>query len=113
MIIFHTSNIYFNPRTHVGCDKGFFKNPYEVQDFNPRTHVGCDLSDLCSLLTRAHFNPRTHVGCDTVYEAGWRSRQNFNPRTHVGCDTFAMSTKKDGTISIHAPTWGATLVIVV
>ena len=34
--------MYFNPRTHVGCDDT--ENPDNVigKDFNPRTHVGCD-----------------------------------------------------------------------
>ena len=33
---------------------------------------------------------------------------NFNPRTHVGCDNEAAEVLRRCTISIHAPTWGAT-----
>ena len=32
----------------------------------------------------------------------------FNPRTHVGCDASKDSTREHLSISIHAPTWGAT-----
>ena len=32
--------------------------------FNPRTHVGCDRDDGHSNSLIYHFNPRTHVGCD-------------------------------------------------
>ena len=34
----------------------------------------------------------------------------FNPRTHVGCDTDSLCEFGYVNISIHAPTWGATLV---
>ena len=33
---------------------------------------------------------------------------NFNPRTHVGCDKYLISIVTLHSISIHAPTWGAT-----
>ena len=33
----------------------------------------------------------------------------FNPRTHVGCDANILSYERFTKISIHAPTWGATL----
>ena len=55
---------YFNPRTHVGCDKARASKLDRLIDFNPRTHVGCD--NLCCLVHSGliYFNPRTHVGCD-------------------------------------------------
>ena len=34
----------------------------------------------------------------------------FNPRTHVGCDSDHRSANTTFSISIHAPTWGATSV---
>ena len=56
----------------------------------------------------AHFNPRTHVGCDFPTRAVLTSHTNFNPRTHVGCDAERMGFVVPKSISIHAPTWGAT-----
>src|SRR5690625_1967962 len=34
--------IYFNPRTHEGCDYWYDHGSYPGHDFNPRTHEGCD-----------------------------------------------------------------------
>ena len=34
--------LYFNPRTHVGCDFPMEILMRSTIDFNPRTHVGCD-----------------------------------------------------------------------
>ena len=34
---------------------------------------------------------------------------DFNPRTHVGCDAITVIFERDFLISIHAPTWGATV----
>ncbi len=34
---------------------------------------------------------------------------NFNPRTHVGCDILITYDNGSQNISIHAPTWGATV----
>ena len=81
-----TSPIYFNPRTHVGCDRkredlrkwyiisihaptwGATSLPSRprtcLTNFNPRTHVGCDSSSIISDFSKHYFNPRTHVGCD-------------------------------------------------
>ena len=33
----------------------------------------------------------------------------FNPRTHMGCDPQATKRYRDRSVSIHAPTWGATI----
>ena len=62
-------------------------------------------------VTLENFNPRTHVGCDTEAMKDKSIEWNFNPRTHVGCDQVRGGA--DGLpadISIHAPTWGATIV---
>ena len=40
-----TNLIYFNPRTHMGCDQGFTAFGKIYTHFNPRTHMGCDF--LC------------------------------------------------------------------
>ena len=38
----------------------------------------------------------------------FQTYQNFNPRTHVGCDVKVSNSGLTNSISIHAPTWGAT-----
>jgi len=109
------SSLYFNPRTHVGCDMlELLKNypgtlfqsthPCRVRlflasllffccrDFNPRTHVGCDSQAQASVGSMGNFNPRTHVGCDFSCAITLGLCCYFNPRTHVGCDRRVLRT---------------------
>ena len=37
--------------------------------------------------------------------------ESFNPRAHVGRDVSGANTKGAISVSIHAPTWGATLLL--
>ncbi len=60
-----------------------------------------------------YFNPRTHVGCDFSQRLADIGVPYFNPRTHVGCDPGKDPERPRLRISIHAPTWGATLVMLV
>ena len=80
---------------------------------------------------RSSFNPRTHTGCDDILQLEYWINNGFNPRTHTGCDcamtlrhrTYVVfqSTHPHGvrlhasrhlseivSVSIHAPTRGAT-----
>ena len=80
--------------------------------FNPRTRVGCDRPVLRQdQPLRQGFNPRTRVGCDSWTSSRIPTRSSFNPRTRVGCDSPAPARRAGtGTVSIHAPAWGATKV---
>ena len=49
------------------------------------------------------------MGCDTADTALSKKQIGFNPRTHVGCDTKLCGRESTNNVSIHAPTWGATL----
>ena len=52
------------------------------------------------------------MGCDLKKQGYDLDRIYFNPRTHVGCDVNAAPlTDIEILISIHAPTWGATIAI--
>ena len=149
------ANLYFNPRTHVGCDirgdmeKGklhrfqsthprgvrrFAKmlgtGPRIFQSTHPRgVRRSAYLAEWSLSTISIHaptwgatnsirslwvgfrdFNPRTHVGCDTKILVFLDCKlQNFNPRTHVGCDSRINYDLPYKLISIHAPTWGATV----
>ena len=99
----------FNPRTHMGCDVVLAVVITSEICFNPRTHMGCDKLRVChSKARRACFNPRTHMGCDFRIVTCHPRFQSFNPRTHMGCDYASLQQAKNGHVSIHAPTWGAT-----
>ena len=54
------------------------------------------------------FNPRTHKGCDLFMPTPLRSNACFNPRTHKGCDQACGLFTSSASVSIHAPTKGAT-----
>ena len=122
----------FNPRTHAGCD---FAISFSIDIFaSVSIHAptqGATYFHLYYFAVKLSFNPRTHAGCDGINSCATnlckrfqsthprRVRQNFrlpfaarlcfNPRTHAGCDCterFFESIKT--TVSIHAPTQGAT-----
>ena len=82
------------------------------KSFNPRTRVGCDISDCSVTCDVGSFNPRTRVGCDN-HQLGeaWRIK-SFNPRTRVGCDKSVNSLTVSALVSIHAPVWGATRLMI-
>ena len=121
----------FNPRTHTGCDLQSEKHPLRIPfGFNPRTHTGCDtfsgsLDGIWAKFQSTHphgvrrpypplcrgacsFNPRTHTGCDISYFTSQYCLFGFNPRTHTGCDFIRFRISISSSVSIHAPTRGAT-----
>ena len=124
--------IGFNPRAHVGRDK-FMTNvliPKSVsihaptwgatnsQDkFNAELDVSIHAPTWgATRLSRpqsrmiAGFNPRAHVGRDLVMCFKASCFNCFNPRAHVGRDQrFIGIIQSHVLVSIHAPTWGATL----
>ena len=98
----------FNPRTHVGCDL-----PLVTQ--HPRSRIsihaptwGATSFIICSfvLLLFQSTHPR---GVRLRFLLVQINLRYFNPRTHVGCDKPTDALSPAGTISIHAPTWGATI----
>ena len=54
------------------------------------------------------FNPRSHTGSDIDCPTARSSRLCFNPRSHMGSDWLIAKTLHFGSVSIHAPAWGAT-----
>ena len=127
---------YFNPRTHVGCDaangpevtisvafqsthpRGVRREvrsyPWFISDFNPRTHVGCDsLPGRC-----AHQWSRFQ----STHPRGVRPKVKYPPdgvqRISIHAPTWGATVagrirQEVFGISIHAPTWGATCATLV
>ena len=81
---------------------------FRFNGFNPRTHEGCDVIFIAIISFFISFNPRTHEGCDSLIIMIWNTLLRFNPRTHEGCDFYEPGLVKAMTVSIHAPTRGAT-----
>ena len=125
----------FNPRTRVGCDMRLRVCSFWLvmfQSTHPRgvrrerkarkahrcmvsIHApawGATLSRLRRRSFRTSFNPRTRVGCDDSPDFSFLRDIGFNPRTRVGCDRGKDASSRHGIdVSIHAPAWGATLVL--
>ena len=57
----------------------------------------------------ASFNPRSHVGSDKCVMLIGEETISFNPRSHVGSDIIEPHCNHLLCVSIHAPTWGATV----
>ena len=77
---------YFNPRSHERSDK--------------LTKAGVDLAE--------DFNPRSHERSDCTAQRSCRCSYNFNPRSHERSDASFLFHFSLLSISIHAPTRGAT-----
>ena len=125
----------FNPRTHTGCDESL---SFEPINFHVSIHAPTRGATRYLQLSYWHprcFNPRTHAGCDEYARLIQYTAQSFNPRTHTGCDlscspsiskelfqsthphgvrrlTLAYYKPRPWIVSIHAPTRGATALIV-
>ena len=100
-------------------------------DFNPRSREGSDYTGVSSLIGNRNFNPRSREGSDLPLVLPLIFTFNFNPRSREGSDKGAVlfvcakarfqstlprrerlrahqKSSQMTTISIHAPTKGAT-----
>ena len=74
--------------------------------------MGCDCHKNVSILVHVRFNPRTRMGCDALLCIFYIGNLCFNPRTRMGCDCTGSIQLHDSAVSIHAPAWGATKLLV-
>ena len=82
----------------------------DSKNFNPRTHVGCDPLAIRQEACAVNFNPRTHVGCDANFGATFSHDKIFQSTHPRGVRQSGQQERHDNfCISIHAPTWGATV----
>ena len=69
------------------------------------------LTCFCKPVLSGNFNPRTHVGCDPItirYPNSVTEFQSTHPR---GVRRYGrVRVREHRLISIHAPTWGATVI---
>ena len=80
-------------------------------NFNPRSHERSDTTNPCSFKCLPDFNPRSHERSDIPCRCYVCWQQYFNPRSHERSDTLIACVDVFLTISIHAPTRGATFVL--
>ena len=98
--------------------------------FNPRSHMGSDSSRRCSIFpalvsihaptwgaTDAMKLQAVGIEFQSTLPHGERPSRLlfghhvscFNPRSHMGSDIDNTFVSRNSAVSIHAPTWGATL----
>ncbi len=76
--------------------------------FNPRPHGGGDASAGTMPAWLKSFNPRPHGGGDGLSVSSSLCPHSFNPRPHGGGDWIWPGRVRLKSVSIHAPTGGAT-----
>ena len=104
----HTGEACFNPRTHMGCDSGWFYPYRRVRvSIHAPTWGATPWNKFCTFATV--FQSTHPHGVRLYFTHHSSSFASFNPRTHMGCDSDSLSNAKTVIVSIHAPTWGATL----
>ena len=100
----------FNPRTHSGCDSGQLEYAKSAKKFQSTHPLG--VRQWCAARqTRSIGFQSTHpLGVRLVLAQCFLSLTGFNPRTHSGCDQSVTTVFHVQTVSIHAPTRGATVL---
>ena len=107
----NTSSAGFYSRTRVGCDSVRLKSTTTATDFDSRTRAGCDPSNARRKKTPRRFDSRTSVRCDIwIAKIIAFARFRFAHPRRVRQRRLINANRICHQISIHAPTWGATLV---
>ena len=101
----------FNPRSHAGSDHWLKSVPPLLTYFNPRSHAGSDPSPRGPDRTLVLFQSTLPRGERRSRKSAMPKAWNFNPRSHAGSDRSEAFPSRYVSISIHAPTRGATLGI--
>ena len=81
----------------------------QLRDFNPRTHVGCDDEVLEGTDPLGLFQSTHPRGVRRSVRSGHNSNCKISIHAPTwGATVSALSLRQRNWISIHAPTWGAT-----
>ena len=100
---------YFNPRSYKRSDvRPELPEPFPCY-FNPRSYKRSDLNLCCIINCYKYFNPRSYKRSDCEETSNSFHDDYFNPRSYKRSDCICFfSFLNKITISIHAPTRGAT-----
>ena len=125
-----SGSVCFNPRTHTGCDRESSGIERSSTSFNPRTHTGCDIIEAAKVATpwvsiHAPTRGATKVSKTKTTLSMFQSTHPHGVRPLIYNNIFPVSvfqsTHPHGvrpmrvrdidfiiSVSIHAPTRGAT-----
>ena len=99
---------YFNPRSYKRSDvRPELPEPFPCY-FNPRSYKRSDLNLCCIINCYKYFNPRSYKRSDCEETSNSFHDDYFNPRSYKRSDNTSFKKLINSTISIHAPTRGAT-----
>ena len=101
---------YFNPRSRERSDFLVLTSKRLILYFNPRSHERSDLCNISLVYIVEYFNPRSHERSDTTCDRLARGSYDFNPRSHERSDDSCPIKSQIPSISIHAPSRGATSI---
>ena len=123
------SYLAFQSTRPRGARQKLLNRPSTQLRFNPRAHAGRDLLDddgVSAVMVSIHaptrgatiiarssspilwFQSTRPRGARLRLKLGWQCRYCFNPRAHAGRDSARAITDTADSVSIHAPTRGAT-----
>ena len=105
--------INFNPRSDERSDVRGMASFGSLLNFNPRSDERSDFCAVCAGSNLSfYFNPRSDERSDNIFKRWWNEPSYFNPRSDERSDValYAMGLG-GGIISIHAPTNGATFLL--
>ncbi len=93
----------------MGRDRSSKDSSAPAAGFNPRARMGRDVVELNERKQRMSFNPRARMGRDQVHVDSCVRRYRFqSTRPHWGATGLQHRSLELGSVSIHAPAWGAT-----
>ena len=99
----------FNSRAHRGRDLYLIDWQHRKYQFQFTRPQGARLSRKTSTTKTIYsFNSRAHRGRDSLIISRLRNNRSFNSRAHKGRDSTVGKPSSKATVSIHAPTRGAT-----
>ena len=105
------SVICFNPRSHVGSDVFCVVDESLKIKFQSTLPRGERPSVKDDFKVGLRFQSTLPRGERHGFRAGLRVSPGFNPRSHVGSDASYLGETCQQSVSIHAPTWGATTIV--
>ncbi|GBC63956.1 hypothetical protein DENIS_4956 [Desulfonema ishimotonii] len=100
--------VRFNPRARMGRD---FPTNLQLSRRYVSIHApawGATLKKAGARWQKKGFNPRARMGRDTIRNSVPGDQHGFNPRARMGRDKYRLELHRFGSVSIHAPAWGAT-----
>ena len=105
VIIFFQSTLLQEERPDEKCHR------QRNASFNPRSYKRSDITFVYADSLHLAFNPRSYKRSDLCFEKNINFINSFNPRSYKRSDTYLLRYVNITTLSIHAPTRGATRII--